>query len=98
MRTVLAKFICAINQRVHCGRKLQKNEDGTYAQDEHGAYIELGEKYQENISFNAVCGEENKPWSEYTPSGTLTLSITNEALLGHFQPGKHYMLEIKEVE
>jgi hypothetical protein len=26
-----------------------------------------------------VTGEENKPWSKYTPSGKLSFTVTNEA-------------------
>lgn len=53
---------------------------------------------QEDVTFRAVTGtsEENKFWSKYTPSGTLSLSITNEHIFRHFQPGKEYIISIDE--
>jgi hypothetical protein len=51
---------------------------------------------QEDVKLTPVTGgsDENKSFSKYTPSGKLELSITNEALFGHFQPGQEYYLEI----
>lgn len=36
---------------------------------------------EHNVSYrlDAVTGEENKPWSKYTPSGHLVFTVTNEA-------------------
>lgn len=55
---------------------------------------------QQQVAFRPVCDDspENKQWSKYTPSGALSLTITNAALLGHFKPGKQYYLDIIEVE
>ena len=37
------------------------------------------------VELQAVCrGEENKSWSEYTPSGQITMSILNDAALQWF--------------
>lgn len=53
---------------------------------------------QEEVKFHAVTGtnEENKSWSKYTPSGTLSLLITNEHLFGVFRPYKEYIITIDE--
>lgn len=40
----------------------------------------------------------NVDWSKYTPTGSLTMAITNEALYNKFTPGKSYYLDITEVE
>jgi hypothetical protein len=32
-----------------------------------------------SYSLFAVSGEENKPWSKYTPAGKLEFTVTNEA-------------------
>ena len=32
-----------------------------------------------SYGLTAVSGEENKPWSKYTPSGSLQFTVTNEA-------------------
>lgn len=38
----------------------------------------LGEQ-QITYALCAVSGDENKPWSKYTPSGNLTFVVTNPA-------------------
>jgi len=40
---------------------------------------------------------QNNNYSRYTPSGLIELTITNEALLGHFQPGVVYDVLISRV-
>ena len=41
--------------------------------------------------------EENKSFSQYTPSGKLELMITNPAAADFFKPGKDYYLDITAV-
>lgn len=38
-------------------------------------------------------GEANKGWSEYTPSGTIEMSITAKGAVGQFEPGKAYYVD-----
>lgn len=38
-------------------------------------------------------GEVNKSWSKYTPSGSLSISITNPAAIDAFEKGKAYYLD-----
>ena len=45
-----------------------------------------------DVRMNAVYGPENEPWSKYTPSGQLNMSITNENLKDQFQVGQDYIL------
>lgn len=56
--------------------------------------------HSEEIIANAVHGDspENKEWSKWTPSGQLTLQITNEAAFGRLLPGDEIMIEITRVE
>jgi len=37
--------------------------------------------------------EENKSFSMYTPSGSLSMHITNPDALGFFEPGKEFVLD-----
>lgn len=55
---------------------------------------ELGER---SVSYrlDAVSGDENKPWSKYTPSGHLTFTVTNEAA-PELEPGD-YLVTLAKV-
>jgi len=57
-----------------------------------------GAPVSEQITLAPVYGEENKPWSQYTPCGQLQMTITNPAALGAFEPGKAYYLDISPAE
>ncbi len=50
------------------------------------------------LSFSASYGEgrDNKDWSKWTPSGTLTMSITNPSAFVWFEVGKEYYLDFTE--
>jgi hypothetical protein len=56
-----------------------------------------GQDKGETVELIPVYGdsEENKSFSKYTPSGKLTLTITNENLFGFYQPGKQYYLDVQ---
>lgn len=59
-----------------------------------------GTKSQESVKFRAVTSDsspENKIWSMYTPALDLTITISNPALRGKFEPGKFYYLDFTEV-
>lgn len=47
-----------------------------------------------NLSAVVSGSEENKSFSEATPSGNLAMSITNPDALGFFEEGKEYYLDI----
>jgi hypothetical protein len=51
---------------------------------------------QVTVLFNAVMGPENTEWSKWTPSGMLSMNITNPTLLDHFVVGKDYFLMLEE--
>lgn len=40
--------------------------------------------------------DENKEWSKYTPTGTVSMTITTEGAVNSFVPGKEYYLEFTE--
>lgn len=54
----------------------------------------------DDIALGAVTNDspENKQWSQWTPSGHLTLQIANPGARGFFKPGKIYFLDIIEAE
>lgn len=58
------------------------------------------EKYGENITAFPVYGngEENKSYSEATPSGRIELTITNKNAFGFFVEGKEYYVDITPAE
>lgn len=47
----------------------------------------------ETVKLTAVMGEENKEWSQYTPSGAVELCITNPAAVAQFKVGKAYFVD-----
>jgi hypothetical protein len=45
------------------------------------------------LTLNAVSrGEENKEWSKYTPSGSIQMSVLNEAASAEFLLGEEYLV------
>lgn len=55
----------------------------------------------EEIELDAVYddgSEDNKSWSEATPAGSLTMTISNRNAWGAFEPGKFYSLVISPYE
>lgn len=52
-----------------------------------------GQKKGESVSMRAVYGdsEENKSFSEATPSATVNLYITNKSAFGAFVQGRNYI-------
>lgn len=49
----------------------------------------------EEINLGAVYGPKNEPWSTATPSGHLTMSITNPGAMGRIVPGENYLITIQ---
>lgn len=56
----------------------------------------------EVLAMSAVCGNkpygpngenEDNSFARWTPTGSLTLTITNPDLLGKFQPGQNFYLD-----
>ena len=54
----------------------------------------------DEVKLRAVYATEgdNAEWSKWTPSGELSMTITNPACAGAFEPGKSYYLDISEAE
>lgn len=52
-------------------------------------------EYSEELKMSAVCGKtaEDNSYSQATPSGELSLSITNKALHGKFKPGQKFYVD-----
>lgn len=49
----------------------------------------------EEVKLYAAHGPGNESWSKATPGGQFSISISNPAARGHFEPGKSYMLTIE---
>lgn len=50
-----------------------------------------------SVSLSAVCrGEDNKTWAQYTPCGTITMSILNESALAQFVPGDELYVDFSQ--
>lgn len=59
-----------------------------------------GQNDSDTVSFSAVTATENpenKTWSKYTPSGSLTMTITNPACFDTFEVGKEYFIDLVPV-
>lgn len=46
------------------------------------------------VTLQAVCrGEDNKEWASATPTGTITMGISNALALDTFKPGDEYFVD-----
>lgn len=45
------------------------------------------------VKLAPVYGDENKPWSEATPQGSISMLITNPAAIDAFELGKAYFVD-----
>lgn len=50
------------------------------------------------VKLTAVMGEENKPWSQYTPSGSVEIAITNPDAVKQFTVGGLYFVDFTPAE
>jgi len=57
-----------------------------------------GSVHDERIKLTAVLGPENEPWSLFTPSGELNITITNSAVFGKLKQDAEYYIDIVPVE
>lgn len=58
-----------------------------------------GSSTADQVVLGAVCrGVENALWSQYTPAGTITLGILNEAATAQFVEGEEYEVTFTRVE
>lgn len=58
-----------------------------------------GQPEAREIEMSAVTrGDHAKEWSQYTPSATLTMYITNPKALAQFEVGKEYLLTFEPYE
>lgn len=55
---------------------------------------------QEEVTLHAICGSvgENQSFSQYTPNGTMTITVTNPAVLGTFALGSEYYIDLIPAE
>lgn len=47
----------------------------------------------EVVKLSAVMGDENKPWSQYTPQASVELYITNPDAVRQFTVGAEYFVD-----
>lgn len=61
-----------------------------------------GQKTQEEVGLNAVYSNEegsaNKQWSKWTPSASLTMTITNPDAFGKVLPGQFVFVDLTPCE
>lgn len=64
--------------------------------------VEKHSETQETLHFRAVCrsdsypadgSDENNTYAKFSPSGTLSLTVANPALIGKFAEGEEYYLD-----
>lgn len=63
--------------------------------------VKVNDEYQQtSVSFTAAIeGEENKTWSKYTPSGSISMLISHETEASKaFEQGKSYYLTFEPAE
>lgn len=84
-RSVRCKFYC---------NSVAQTASQPNAQRPEGA----GKVMQEQITLSPVYGDENKPWSQFTPCGSMSLTITNPDALGSFVPGEVYFIDISPAD
>lgn len=68
---------------------------------EHNGYRETGQLIPgtaETVKLTPVAGDENKPWSMYTPSGSVELAITNPDAVKQFRVGGLYFVDFTPAE
>ena len=56
---------------------------------------------QQQVRLEAVYSngdDDNASWSKYTPSGQLTLNITNPLAFGQLEQGKTYWIDISPAD
>ena len=52
----------------------------------------------EVVKLSAAMGDENKPWSQYTPQATVELWITNPEAVRQFAVGGTYFVDFTPAE
>ena len=52
----------------------------------------------EVVKLSAVMGDENKPWSQYTPSASVEMYITNPDAVKQFAVGGLYFVDFTPAE
>jgi hypothetical protein len=55
---------------------------------------QTGDDPVETVKFRAAIAEENKSFSKWTPSGDLSLTVTNPDVIGKFVIGELYRIDI----
>jgi len=62
----------------------------------HYAHVTQG--VYSTVKMAPVYGEANKPWSEATPQGEITMSITNPDAVDKFELGKAYFVDFSPAD
>lgn len=56
-------------------------------------HVGAPDKVCAEVKLAPVYGDDNKPWSEATPQGQLSMTITNPSAIDQFELGKAYFLD-----
>jgi hypothetical protein len=65
--------------------------------DTASPYGKPGDPTQTRVRLAPVQGDENKTWTQWTPGGSIELSITNPAAIEAFKVGQDYLVTFTSV-
>lgn len=57
------------------------------------AKMQCQSKDGNQVTLYAVVDDENKTWAQYTPCGSVQMTIDNPTALERFEVGKHYFVD-----
>lgn len=57
------------------------------------AKMKCTSKSGNQVRLDAVCDEQNKSWAQYTPCGSVQMSIDNPTALDRFEQGQTYFVD-----
>ncbi len=60
------------------------------------AKMKVSSKSGNQVRLDAVTDEQNKTWAQYTPCGSVNMSIDNPSALDQFEVGKTYFVDFSE--
>lgn len=61
-------------------------------------YINAPGKVCAEVKLAPVYGDDNKPWSEATPQGQISMTITNPDAIEAFELGRYYFVDFTPAE
>ena len=69
-----------------------------YVKSINHLYTQTPDNVCAEIKLSAAYGKDNESWSKYTPSGEISMTITNPAAIDRFELGKQYYVDFVPAE